>query len=55
VSQAIAVLQIVGRNLSAPLSMLPAHQRAQVAGQLNKLAGPIALVLLAALAYKFWA
>ncbi len=54
-SQAIAVLQIVGRNLSAPLAMLPAHQREQIASRINKLAGPIALVLLAALAYKFWA
>jgi hypothetical protein len=52
VSQAaVAVIQF----LRTPLLAVPAHRREQIAEQANRLAAPIALTILAILAYKFWA
>ncbi len=49
----VAVIQFFGRALM--LSALPDHERRRLAGLANQILTPLALVGMAALAYKFWA
>jgi hypothetical protein len=49
----VAVIQFFGRALT--LSALPDHERRRFAGLANQILTPLALVAMAALAYKFWA